>query len=104
MGGAFFAQASSGEEVETRSLLQGEERGPDGEILWGDEDEVQYREWIKEQIEGREPAEFSEYQSEEEYRNRLREETKENELRLKYLKLRKQRREQGPVEWDISGE
>merc|ERR1712080_13194 len=85
---------------------------------WGDEDEVQYREWIKEQIEGRDPAEWNEYQSEQEYRDRLREETekrsgekinwedtKENELRLKYLELRKERRDNmGPVEWDDDGE
>jgi len=44
--------------------------------VWDDEEEAEYREWLKNQKGNEERAEFSEYKKEFEYRERLREDTK----------------------------
>lgn len=126
--GAVFAEKASGQEVDTRDFqelqeLEKEEaarrqrgtRLQKGKVLWDDDEEMRYREWLKEQMEGKEDANFSEFQGEEEYRNKLREEAelrggekvdwedmKEKMYREKYTELLRSRQEE--VVWDNSGE
>ena len=45
----------------------------EGELVWDDLEERRYREWLKEEMEKKEAAEFSEFSAEEEYRRKLRE-------------------------------
>ena len=45
--------------------------------VWDDEEERRYREWVKEEVAKKQHAEFSEFDKEEEYRRKLRQEAEE---------------------------
>merc|ERR1719319_1870811 len=109
----------TGTEVQTINPCSGDQgfvgQTSDGEFNWDDNEELMYREWMKEQQENREQdAEWSEFEKEEEYRRRLQEEAaerggeevnweddRERAYREKYMNMRIAG---AKVTWDCSSE
>ena len=58
------------------------------EVVWDDEEEQRYRDWVKEKVQQSREADFEELRNEETFRQKLREETKKRknqEVRITYL-------------------
>ena len=73
--GALFAGDVAGLEVviEDPAKLRDEMRT---EVVWDDEEERRYRDWVKEKVQKKQEADFEEWRNEETFRDKLREETK----------------------------
>eukprot|EP00092_Neocalanus_flemingeri_P002904 GFUD01003107.1.p1 GENE.GFUD01003107.1~~GFUD01003107.1.p1 ORF type:complete len:166 (-),score=68.75 GFUD01003107.1:207-704(-) len=108
--GALFAGEVAGMEVVTQDPVSPAE---EMELVWDDQEERNYREWLKMEMEKKEAANFSEFSAEEEYRREMREDAeqrggdqvswedeRERAYRLQYQNLR----QKGTLVWDCSGE